>query len=87
MQIQTTWKGFSSFECSLEPFERDTKKSNVNSKGILTIGMQIQTIRMKFAKESIANLNHSNGQLNANLNHSNEIQRNRMQIRIIRKGF
>ena len=45
MQILTIWTGF---ECKFEAFERDSKRSNANSiptKGILSIRMQIRTIR------------------------------------------
>ena len=43
MQIRTIWKGFESFKCKFEPFERDFKHSNANlnnSKGIRSIRMQ-----------------------------------------------
>ena len=42
MQILTIRKGFETFECKFEPFERDLKDSNANSKyskGIWNIRM------------------------------------------------
>ena len=53
IQIQslTIRKGFEAFEYKFEPFERDSKHSNVNSnlsKGIRSIRMQIITIRKGF---------------------------------------
>ena len=51
MQIRTIRKGFEAFECNVEPFERDSKRSNANSnhsKGIWGVQMQIVTIRKGF---------------------------------------
>ena len=48
MQIQAIGNGFEAFECKLDSFEIDSKRSNANlnhSKGIRSIRMQIQTIR------------------------------------------
>ena len=42
MKIPPIRKGFEAFECKFEPFERDSKHSNVNlnlSKGIRSIRM------------------------------------------------
>ena len=76
------------YECKFEPFERDSKHSNANlnqSKGIgsirmqiLSIGMQIRTIRKGF--ESFErDSNHSN----ASSNHSKGFGSIRMQIQSI----
>ena len=50
-QIRTIRNEIEAFECTLEPFERDSKDSSINwncSKGIWSIGMQIRTIRKRF---------------------------------------
>ena len=78
MQIRTFRRGFAAFKCKFEPFEGDLQHSNVNlnlSNGILSIPMQILTIRKVFKH------------LNANSNHSKGIRSIQMQILTIRKRF
>ena len=79
MQIRTIRKGFESFECKFETFERDSKQSNPNlnhSKGIQIVPMEIGMIEKGFkASESKLkrlqmDLKHSN----ANSNHSKGIR-------------
>ena len=63
MQIQTIGKRFEAFECTIEPFERDSKHSNANSnhsKVIRSFRMQIQAIQKGF-KLSNPISNHSKG--------------------------
>jgi len=51
MQILTIRKGFETFECKFEQFERDSKHSDANSsysKGIQSIRMHILTIEKGF---------------------------------------
>ena len=73
MQILTIRK---EFECKSQPFEPNSKQSNANAnhwKEILTIQMQIVTIRTTFKCKFY--------------NHSKWIQSTQMQIETIRKGF
>ena len=77
-EILTIRKRFESFECKLQPFEQNSKHSNVNlnlSNEIRRIRMQIWTIR----RDSM--------HLNPNSNHLKRIRSIWMQILTIQKGF
>ena len=70
--IRTIRKWFESFECKLEPFEQNLKRSNANSNMVL--------------KHSNPNSNHSKGHSNANSKLSNGLLSFQLQILTIRKG-
>ena len=60
MQILTIRKGFETFECKFQPFEKDSK----HSKQIITIRKEFEAFECKFElerdlKDSNANSNHS----------------------------
>jgi len=76
MQVRTIRKGFEVFECKFQPFELDSKLSNVNLNllnGIRSVWMQILT----FERDS----KHSN----ANSNHLKVVLITQKQIRYIRR--
>ena len=80
----------------MKPFEQNSKHLHSNSNPsneiwriwmqILTMRMEIRTIRRRFQKHSITNSNRSKG-IRSILNHSKGIRGIQIQIQTIGKGF